>query len=185
MIVNMLNTDDTDVMCNYYVFEKIKTSAYSREGKPFEYERIARVNISATLKELDQKLLECAKDYLEHRYHVAADKVFWKEFCAVSDNNIFTVDYSENINLKPKKEVQSAHFSGQKHTLHCCVHQKGDKIDDVNHLSDDTNHNNVMTAKIIEDLIINKVEEEDDTIVLRSDNCLTQFKSRFVFASGR
>ena len=34
---------------------------------------------------------------------------------------VLTLDYSENIALKPKFEVQAAHFSGRQHTLHCCV----------------------------------------------------------------
>ena len=31
------------------------------------------------------------------------------------------MDYSQNIALKPKHEVQSAHFSGKEQTLHCTV----------------------------------------------------------------
>ena len=118
---------------------------------------------------------------------MAADKVFRKNFCAVSECNIFTIDYSENINLKPKHEAQSAHFSGRQHTLHCCVHQRGDKINYIYHLSDDTYHDNVMTATVIEDLIINHLggAVDENVIVLRSDNCPTQFKSRIVFASIR
>ena len=118
---------------------------------------------------------------------LAADKVFWKKICAVSECNIFTIDYSENINLKPKQEAQSAHFSGCQHTLHCCVHQGGGKINYIYHLSDDTNHDNVMTATVIEDLTINHSggAVDENVIVLRSDNYPTQFKSRFVFAPIR
>ena len=100
-----------------------------------------RVNKKASMKELHGLLQESAEAYLEHRYNVAADKVFWKDFCAVCEKDIFHIDYSENIKLKPKFEAQSAHFSGRQHTLHCCVHhQKEDQINYVYHLSDDTNH---------------------------------------------
>lgn len=42
---------------------------------------------------------------------------------------------------------------------------------------------NIMTSAIIEDLIRTKLDDDDDTIILRSDNCSTQFKSKYVFAS--
>ena len=179
------NSLETDVNANYYVFEKVLTVGWNREGKRYEYERTGRVNKVATMKELHEYLQEGAEAYLEHRYNVAADKVFWKEFCAVCEKDIFHIDYSENIKFKPKFEAQSAHFSGRQHTLHCCVHQKADDINYVYHLSDDTNHDNVMTKAIIEDMIVNRVHDDSDTIILRSDNCSTQFKSQYVFASMR
>ena len=53
-------------------------------------------------------------------------------------------------------------------------------------MSNDTNHNNIFTAAIIEDIIVNQLDSLiDNVIILRSDNCSTQFKSRFVFASIR
>lgn len=137
-VQNQLINSEDKIM--YYVFEKCMTIGWNREGKKYEYERTAHVNTSATLNELFQKLHESTESYLVHRYNVAVDKVFWKEFSEVCQMNIFHIDYSENIKLKPKYEAQSAHFSGRQHTLHCCVHQKGDENRYIYHLSDDTNH---------------------------------------------
>ena len=83
--------------------------------------------------------------------------------------------------MKLKHEAQSAHFSGRQHTLHCCVLHDQDLAENnpvsqfIYHLSDDTNHDSIMTFSIIEDIL-------KQYHVIRSDNCSTQYKSRFTFA---
>ena len=71
------------------------------------------------------------------------------------------LDFSQNLALRPKDEVQSAHFSGKQFTLHCAI------VDPVDHryhfyLSNDTNHDGVLVDHVIRD-IINKyhIENED------------------------
>ena len=50
------------------------------------------------------------------------------------------------------------------------------------HLSNNTNHDTVMTEAILNDLIANYPEIiESGILTLRSDNCATQYKSRLVF----
>ena len=126
------------------------------------------------------------KKYLEHRYGVSSDKTFWTKFKAQCPFPILHVDYSENIKLAPKNEVQTAHFSGKQQTLHCTVHFKSNAEKDhefIYHLSDDTTHDSVMTIAIIEDLL-EKCPDivKGGILIIRSDNSSTQFKSRFVFA---
>ena len=71
--------------------------------------------------------------------------------------------------------MQSAHFSRRQHTLHDAL---------IRALSDDTNHDNVMTVHILNEIIVNYPKTiETGHLVLRSDNCSMQFKSRFVFKS--
>ena len=49
-------------------------------------------------------------------------------------------------------------------------------------MSDDTNHDSIMTMHIIEDNIKQHPELiADGVLILRSDNCSTQYKSRYVF----
>ena len=49
-------------------------------------------------------------------------------------------------------------------------------------MSDDTNHDSVMTMEILKTILEDHPEIiETGKLVLRSDNCLTQYKSTFVF----
>ena len=49
-------------------------------------------------------------------------------------------------------------------------------------MSDDTNHDSVMTMEILKTILEDHPEIiETGKLVLRSDNCATQYKSRFVF----
>ena len=49
------------------------------------------------------------------------------------------MDFSQNIALKPKDEVQTAHFSGKQKSLHCStVIDENDVLSCVYHLSDHT-----------------------------------------------
>ena len=89
-----------------------------------------------------------------------------------------------NIKLTEKNQVQSAHFSGRQQTLHDSLIQHPDASHTFiyHHLSDDTNHDSVMTGKIIEDIIMTHPELiGSGELILRSDNCSTQYKSKFVF----
>ena len=90
--------------------------------------------------------------------------------------------------MKLKHEAQSAHFSGRQHTLHCCVLHDQDLAENnpinqfIYHLSDDTNHNNIMTVSIIEDILKQYPQIlSPGHIVICSDNCSTHYKSCFTF----
>ena len=99
-------------------------------------------------------------------------------------NIVIWMDYSQNIAFTPKFEVQSSHFSGKQHTLHCTIIKdpKDGKVRYLYHLSEDTNHDSVMTFSILEDLVENHPEIiSTGTLVLRSDNCTCQYKSKYVF----
>ena len=95
------------------------------------------------------------------------------------------MDYSVNIKLTEKNQAQSSHYSGRQQTLHDTLIQYPDKrYQYVYHISDDTNHDSVMTTQVIEDICKYHPEvRETGRLILRSDNCSTQYKSRFVFAA--
>ena len=58
---------------------------------------------------------------------------------------------SENLALKPKHEVQDAHFSGKQHSLHCSIVEPGENKY-AYHLSDDTNHDPVFVNEVLQDI---------------------------------
>ena len=150
------------------------------------FSRTARVDKKAIISELHKLLMDIAQDYIIHRYFVTSGLEFWHKFTEVYSKGIMTIDYSENIQFKAKHKAQSAHFSGRQQTLHCCVIEKNGEHEYIYHLSDDKLHDSEMTFSIIEDIIKNNPSIiESGVLVLRSDNCPTQYKSRFVFARMR
>lgn len=70
-------------------------------------------------------------------------------------------DFSQNLVLRPRDEVQLAHFFRKQFTLHCAI------VDPVKsryyfHLSDDTNHNGIFVDQVIRDVIdTNDIKNED------------------------
>ena len=102
-----------------------------------------------------------ANKNLLDRYFVSTDKIFWQKFQQTCNYPIVYFDYSENINIVPKQEVQSAHFSGRQYTLHCAYIETAVKESDekmcryIYHISDDTNHDAVMTFAVLEDILTN------------------------------
>ena len=115
------------------------------------YTRTAHVNKHDTIESII-----LSKQYLLHCFFVVNDKCYWKKFLDKTEHHTLWLDYTQNIAFNEKKQVQPAHFSGKQHTLHNTVIQSPDgKILYVYYLSDDPNHDSVMTFHIIRDILKN------------------------------
>ena len=171
---------------SYYQFEPKLESFYNRSGILSWYQRTARVDYhDKTLGDAYALLMSCAREYLRHRYYTILDKVFWQKYLAGTTSPVIWMDYSVNIKLVEKNQAQSANYSGRQQTLHDSLIQLPNKqFRYVYHLSDDTNHDSVMTEQVIAGIIESHPEViAPGRLLLRSDNCSTQYKSRFVFKS--
>ena len=164
---------------HYYQFEKITTFYHNTVGKKVSYDRTGRVDRKASLEEIVKKLQAGALGYLQHRYLYKNDTFYWKKFLAETDNPVIWIDYSQNLAFKERKQAQSANYSGVQQTLHNTLLQMphGGERKYIYHLSDDTNHDSVLTFAILEDItnkypkvIINK------KLLIQSENCKTQYK---------
>ena len=123
-------TDDSGTTFNweknlsYYLFGKKEETFYNKRGKKVTYTRTARIDYNdVPLRQVYDTLMNLAQRYLIHRYHVSTDRVYWEKFVSETDQYILWVDYSQNIALTPKFEVQSAHFQGGNIPcmIHCCM----------------------------------------------------------------
>ena len=112
---------DDEKLYAYVQFQPTKTRFFNTQGKPVEYTRCARTELKALLNDMQRLLIEGGIGYLQHCFFVSLDKAFWLRFKSECLCPIIHIDYSENIQLTPKNEVQSAHYSGRQHTLHCSV----------------------------------------------------------------
>ena len=152
--------------------------------KKVEYKRTARVDKKEPLLDCISKLQELTVPYLLHQFSICCDTVYWKEFLSQTSHYALWLDYSKNLALKEKRQVQSAHFSGKQQTLHNTVLYKPDNQGHkfIYHLSDDTNHNHVFTFFVINDIISNHPEIiEDKYLILLSDNNQDQYKCKYTF----
>ena len=90
------------------------------------------------------------------------------------------LDFSENLALRPKHEVHSAHFSGKQHAPHCAIFRRGDTNFHY-HLSDDTKNDPFFVDEVLHDLI-HHYNINDEDVIIQSDNAATQYKNRHAFA---
>ena len=183
-ILNESNTDQfsSTKHVSYYQFESKDEFYFDKNGKRCVYKRIARQDYSKPVKDVYNLLMASAKNYLTHRYNVLTDRIYWQCYLADTKDAVVWMDYSMNIKLTERDQVQSAHFSGRQQTLHDSLIDDQGKHTYIYHLSDDTTHDSVMTKRIIEEIIISHPEIiRSGVLQLRSDNCAAQYKSRFVF----
>ena len=86
------------------------------------------------------------------------------------------MNFSENIALKTKQEVQEAHFSGKHYTLYCSIFQPGDNKF-VHHVSDDTIHNLSFVRQVLKD-IFDRWNIRNETTIIKSDKAPARYKKK-------
>ena len=138
---------------------------------------------SLTFKELYQKFVACKKVYISHKHQVYNDQFHWPKILASCDQigDIYHMDFSENLSQQYKYEPQSCHFNKQQYSLHCTIQHTGCSIsphEHFYHLSDDMKHNFAFTSSVVHHLL----ELHNPSVIrFKSDNCSTQYKSKYVF----
>ena len=147
-----------------------------KDGTPGEYKRVTRADYHKPVKDIYKKLLENGDAYHKHRTHVNNVSTVFPEMKSAYDGKYIELDLSQNLSLRPKGEVQSAHFSGKQFTLHCTI------VDPVDHqyhfhLSDGTNHDGVFLDHVIGD-IINKYHIENEELWIQTDNASLQYENK-------
>ena len=92
-------------------------------------------------------------------------------------------DFSGNLSQMHKLETQSLHFSKAQYSLQCTVKQCSNSDSSpyqyLYHLSDVMWHNHAFTAAAVEHIIF--LETLLDIVRFKSDNCATQYKSKYAF----
>ena len=62
----------------YYKFEKIPAYYFDRQGEKKVYFRTGRKDYKVSLLDAYETLLSQAREYLEHRYNVTCNKIYWE-----------------------------------------------------------------------------------------------------------
>lgn len=177
---------DKCVILKYFQFETVEHNYVSKKGKNKATKRVERVEHFVDVEFIHNLLKTLTVKYAYHRYQISNDKYEWPSILQTvkEDSPIFHMDYSENLQLTPKFEPQSAHFNKVSSSLHCTVaHGINDDGHYFNsylyHFSDETKHDSAFTFSVIDDII----ERYPEITIYRfkSDNCSTQYKSKYVF----
>ena len=120
--------------------------------------------------------------YTTHKYQVFNDQFHWPKILATANDigEIYHMDYSENLSQQYKFEPQSSHFKKQQFSLHCTVKHTSNEDSPYHymyHLSDEMKHDSAFTSVVVYHIL----EQDDPEIIrLESDNCSTQYKSKYV-----
>ena len=156
-----------------------------KDGKTKKTKRAERIDHAQNAVFLRNNLRDARKEYTYHRYQLCNDKYEWGNILTTVqiDSPIYHMDYSENLQITPKYEPQSAHFNKKQVTLHCTVAHTLEEGEHLNkfiyHLSDDNEHDNGFTFTVIGDLI--NFYPECEIYRFKSDNCSGQYKCLYVF----
>ena len=117
---------DANNNCKYYEYRRVEESYIGKNGERFEYTRTARVDITEPVHMLVAKLLGLSKKYLRHRTYVDNCTCVFPLSKESYTGKFIELDFSQNLSLRPKDEVQSAHFSGRQFTLYCAIVEPAD-----------------------------------------------------------
>ena len=107
------------------------------------YSRTARGDDCKPVKYLVQTILENGSKYLKHRSYVDNCKTVFPLMKENYSGKFIVLDFSQNLSLRPKDEVQSAHFMGKQFTLHCAIVEPVENWYHY-HLSNDTKHDGIF-----------------------------------------
>ena len=163
------------------VYTKILKNGESQQKTS---EKTQRVEHFLSYEEIYKKLSACKKDYTCHKYQVFNDKFHWPRILATCEDIgvIYHMDYSENLSQQYKYEPQSSHFNKNQYSLHCTVKHTDNKnspYEYIYHLSDEKKHDFAFTSMVVNHIL--QLHNPSDTIRLKSDNCSTQYKCKYVF----
>ncbi|XP_070550272.1 uncharacterized protein [Ptychodera flava] len=149
------------------------------------------VTKTGSAEQLIDELTEELKPFAQHLF-VAHWQ--YEQFTAVSrnppaDTVVLCMDFAENFACQLQNEIQSAHWSHNQVTLHPVIayyNENGNVIREaIDIISDDLNHDShavhEFLIKVNDHLRITR-ELHPDKMVIFSDGCAAQYKSRTPFA---
>ena len=110
-----------DKLCNYYVYEKVTESNIGKASVPVEYLWTGRVGECKPVKYLVQTILENGTKCLKYLSDVDNCKTVLPLMKKNYSGKFIELNLFQNLSLRAKDEVQSAHFSRKQFTLHCAI----------------------------------------------------------------
>ena len=163
--------------CKFYPYMRVSESYIANEGKPVEYTRTVMVDDPKLVKYLVNLIKDGSKKYLKHKTYVDNCSNVFPLIKDAYSRKFIELYFSQNLAIRPKFEVQSAHFSNKQYTLHCAIAKLFQKRYHY-HLSYDTKHDDIFVDHVLRDLVVHcNIENED--LWVQSDNASSQYKNKY------
>ena len=105
---------------SYYLFEK-KTETYMKNDEEKSYEQTTRIDKGHKVNNIVQQLVDSGDSHLRHQRRFDNVVTVLPKIKERHTGKYIEVDFSENITLKAKNEVQEAHFLGKQYAMHCTI----------------------------------------------------------------
>ena len=133
--------------------------------------------------EIVKELIDAKNNYLVHRSHVDNIAIVFPVIKEAFEGKCIELDFSKYLAMKPKHEVQSAHFSSKQYALHCTIVLTQSSERKYHYqFSDDTTHDPSYVTMVLED-IFSDFGIRDESVIIKSDNAPTQYKNLYAFKS--
>ena len=150
-VKDFLKCDDTKAI-NCYVFVT-KVEPFIKNGKTTEHSQTVHVDKKDKICNILKNLLQKGESYLRHRSHVNNISEVFPLIRETFTEKCIELDFSENLVLKPKFEVQDNYFSGIQFSRHCTIVEPGENKY-VYHLSFDTNYDPVFVHEVLKNRLL-------------------------------
>ena len=123
-----------------------------------EYQRTPRVDDTKPVKHLVSLTKDVGSKYKKHRSSADNCSTVFPMMKDIYDRKFNELDFSQNLAIRPKLEIQWYHY----------------------HLSDDTKNDGVFVDPVLRDLIIN-YNISNENLWVQSDNASSQYKNKHSF----
>ena len=119
-----------------------------------KYQRTACVDDTKSIKDLVSLIKDGGRTYKKHHSYVDNCSTVFPMKKDLYDRKFIELDFSPNLAIWLKLQIQSADFSNKQYTLHWAITKPFDKRYHY-HLSDDTKHDGIFVDCVLTDFIIN------------------------------
>ena len=111
----------------FYSYQRVEKSYICKEGKPMEYQRTACADDTKPIKHLVSLIKDGDSKYKKHQSYVDNCSTVFPMMKDVYNEKFIELNFSQNLSIQLKLEVQSVHFSNKQYALHCAIGKPFDK----------------------------------------------------------
>jgi len=147
----------------------------TKAGK--EVKHLTAISEPANLLLLTSFISDLLPKIIHHRNQLKHYRSTVKEMQDHFNTISIDIDFSENLSVPVKFEPQSLHWFHQQVTVHSgLLKNEGEKSYHA-YLSDDRKHDQAFVKVVIEEMLEETNIENQEYIIIESDNCSSQYKS--------
>lgn len=189
--------EEAPISVRLYQWESKEEVFVTKKGEKKTQIRWIQVPKTTTVEDLVDSVTKTLKDHSSHLFRAMYQHKMEQMLAdhLPIDHCLVVMDFSENISLQPQDEIESAHWTTKQVTLHPIFIQRHDinstsenpiiRKESLVVISDSLTHNAdtvyAFTSQLFAHLSQNPGPCPIKVIHRYSDNCATQYKSKYAF----